>query len=115
MIFLVTSPSFRYDFFYPVCQELLSKFQISRIISIDKKNGYVRLTAEVESMNTVTDFEIQPFVSQIPNEFLALPLAERRRKMAEHAQELIVHYNEETLERQDWQAGDFMMMNDRGD
>ncbi|GAK51525.1 hypothetical protein U14_02770 [Candidatus Moduliflexus flocculans] len=43
MIFLATSFSFVYDFFHLVCQELLPKFQISCIISIDKKNGYIRV------------------------------------------------------------------------
>jgi len=58
-------------------------------------------------MNMGIDVEIQTFVPQIPTEFLALTLAERRRKMAEQAQELMAHYIEETPERQDWQAGDF--------
>ena len=66
MIFLVTSPSFVYDFFRLVCQELLPKFQISCIISVDKKKGYFKLTAEVEIMNTVTYGQVQTLVRQIP-------------------------------------------------
>lgn len=88
-------------------------------------------------MNTVTYGQVQTLVRQIPAKklplayrlladlvaeeaiseekqellskeaFLKLPLAERRRKMAEQAQELVAHYIEKIPERQDWQAGDF--------
>ncbi len=42
------------------------------------------------------------------HEFLLLPLAERRRIMAEQADRLIVHYEETSSERREWQAGDFV-------
>jgi hypothetical protein len=41
-------------------------------------------------------------------EFMLLPLAERRRLMAEQAKQMVLHYEEEPSERQGWQAGDFV-------
>lgn len=40
--------------------------------------------------------------------FLQLPLAERRRRLAEQADRFVEHYEQEPerAERQDWQAGD---------
>lgn len=39
--------------------------------------------------------------------FLRLPLNERRRIMAEQAQQMVDHYEETSAERQGWQAGEF--------
>jgi hypothetical protein len=41
-------------------------------------------------------------------EFMLLPLAERRRLMAEQAEQMVRHYEQTTSERQAWQAGDFV-------
>ena len=38
---------------------------------------------------------------------MRLPLAERRRLMAQQAEDMIAHYAQSAHERQDWQAGDF--------
>lgn len=40
-------------------------------------------------------------------DFLRLPLAERRRIMAQQADQMLAHYKESERERQSWQAGDF--------
>ncbi len=40
--------------------------------------------------------------------FMRLPLDERRRIMAEQAQQMISHYEQTAAERQDWQTGDFV-------
>ena len=39
--------------------------------------------------------------------FMNLPLNERRRIMSEQAQKMIFHYEQNTGERQEWQAGEF--------
>jgi len=41
-------------------------------------------------------------------EFMQLPLAERRRLMAEQAKQMVAHYEQTASERQAWQAGDFV-------
>jgi len=41
-------------------------------------------------------------------DFMLLPLKERRRLMAEQAKLMAAHYKETALERQEWQAGDFV-------
>jgi len=42
--------------------------------------------------------------------FMKLPLEERRRRLAEQADELVKHYDEESekCERLDWQTGDIV-------
>jgi len=40
-------------------------------------------------------------------QFMLLPLAERRRIMAQQAEKMIAHYEQSAVERQAWQAGDF--------
>ncbi|MBM4044223.1 MAG: hypothetical protein FJ279_03850 [Planctomycetes bacterium] len=41
-------------------------------------------------------------------EFLLLPMAKRRRVMAEQAKKMLAHYAQTASERQIWQAGDFV-------
>lgn len=41
-------------------------------------------------------------------QFMLLPLAERRRIMAQQAEKMIAHYEQSAAERQAWQAGDFI-------
>jgi hypothetical protein len=41
-------------------------------------------------------------------DFMLLPITERRRLMAEQAQRMITHYEETAAERQAWQTGDFV-------
>ncbi len=42
--------------------------------------------------------------------FMALPLDERRRRMAEQASQIVAHYEEraECIEREAWQGGDIV-------
>lgn len=39
--------------------------------------------------------------------FMRLPLSERRRLLAEQAQQMKDHYDKTAGERQEWQSGDF--------
>ena len=41
-------------------------------------------------------------------QFMLLPLAERQRIMARQAKKMVTHYEESAVERQVWQAGDFL-------
>ena len=84
------------------------------------------------SMETITYSRVQELVMQFPikklptayrllvdlsaseadspsrqEEFMLLPLAERRRLMAEQAKRMAAHYEKVASERQAWQAGDF--------
>lgn len=84
-------------------------------------------------METVTYSQVQELVMQLPvkklpiayrfladlsvsdtdspsfqQEFMLLPIAERRRLMAEQAQQIAGHYEQTISERQAWQAGDFV-------
>jgi hypothetical protein len=83
-------------------------------------------------METITYSQVQELVTRLPaknlpiayrllvdlsatdtdspslqRDFMRWPIAERRRLMAEQAQQMVVHYEETALERQTWQAGDF--------
>jgi len=83
-------------------------------------------------MQTVTYSQIQELVMRLPvkklpiayrllvdlsesdtdslspqEEFMLLPLEERRRFMAEQAKQMVAHYEQTASERQVWQAGDF--------
>ena len=40
--------------------------------------------------------------------FMLLPLNERRRIMAQQAEQMVSHYKETAQERIEWQAGDFI-------
>lgn len=84
-------------------------------------------------MQTITYSRIQELVMQLPikklpaayrllvdlsasdtgslspqEKFMLLPLAERRRLMAEQAKQMAAHYEQTASERQAWQAGDFV-------
>ncbi len=41
-------------------------------------------------------------------QFMLLPLAERQRIMARQAKKMVTHYEKSAVERQVWQAGDFL-------
>jgi len=41
-------------------------------------------------------------------QFMQLPLSERRRIMAQQAEQSVAHYQQTVNEWQDWQAGDFV-------
>jgi hypothetical protein len=41
-------------------------------------------------------------------DFMLLPLIERRRLMAEQAEQMVTHYEQTKEERRDWQKGDFV-------
>ncbi|MBL7066200.1 MAG: hypothetical protein ISS49_18645 [Anaerolineae bacterium] len=43
----------------------------------------------------------------LQEDFLLLPIAERRRLMDEQARQMVAHYERTASERQAWQAGDF--------
>ena len=84
-------------------------------------------------MQTVTHAQVQELIKRLPvqrlpiayrllvdlsasgtespspqQEFMLLPLDERRRRLAEQAKQMAAHYEQMAMERQDWQAGDFL-------
>lgn len=46
--------------------------------------------------------------SSFQQKYMSLPLNERRRIMAQQAEQMKTHYQESTGERQLWQEGDFL-------
>jgi hypothetical protein len=46
--------------------------------------------------------------SSAQEDFMLLPLAERRRLLAEQAEKMVSHYEQTTCDREAWQAGDFV-------
>jgi len=74
-------------------QELVSRLPIKRLPLV--YNFLVDLT-DNESM------EISPQLN-----FMLLPLSEKRRIMAQQAEQMVSHYEETAQEREVWQAGDF--------
>jgi hypothetical protein len=84
------------------------------------------------SMETITYSQVQDLVLQLPvqklwlvynllvdlttndndgvspqQDFMRLPLSERRRIMAQQAAQMVTHYEQTAAERQAWQGGDF--------
>jgi len=83
-------------------------------------------------METITYAQVQDLIKRLPEDrlpvayrllhelaehgellqpqldFLRLPLPERRRILAEQAEEMKGHYEETADERTEWQAGDFI-------
>jgi len=41
-------------------------------------------------------------------QFMLLPLAKRKRILAQQAKQMVAHYEKSAVERQEWQAGDFL-------
>jgi len=85
------------------------------------------------NMETITYSQVQELVTRLPvkklpiayhllvdlsasgtdspslqEDFMLLPVAERRRLMAEQAKQMTAHYEQTASERQSWQAGDFV-------
>lgn len=46
--------------------------------------------------------------ASLQQDFMLLPLTERRHLMEEQAKQVRAHYEETALERQGWQIGDFV-------
>ncbi len=83
-------------------------------------------------METITHSQVQDLIKQLPaqklslvyhllidlttedkdgvspqQDFMRLPLSERRRIMAQQAEQMVTHYEQTAAERQAWQGGDF--------
>jgi len=57
----------------------------------------------------LSDLNSRPTKTTYPQlDFLCLPLAERRRIMAQQADKMLAHYKQSADERQSWQEGDFI-------
>lgn len=56
---------------------------------------------ETQNLTMEEDSSNQP-------DFMRLPLVERRRIMAQQAEEMLAHYAQTEMDRQDWQAGEFV-------
>jgi hypothetical protein len=54
----------------------------------------------------LTDYEIDIQSPQL--NFLRLSISERRRIMAQQAEQMVVHYEQTAGEREAWQGGDFV-------
>ncbi len=84
-------------------------------------------------METITHSQIQELIARLPikklplaysllrdlaeqesgesspqDDFMLLPLSERRKIMAQQAAEIVEHYEKTGAERQEWQSGDFV-------
>ena len=46
--------------------------------------------------------------SSLQQDFMLLPLAERRLLMGEQAQQIVTHYEETASDREEWQGGDLV-------
>jgi hypothetical protein len=79
---------------YAQVQELVGRLPVKKLPIV------YRLLVKLGAGNTAS--------SSLQEDFLLLPLAERRRLMAEQAKQMIAHYDETASERQAWQAGDFV-------
>jgi hypothetical protein len=94
-----------------------------------ENNEYIKLM----NMGTITHSQVNKLVNRLPAKklplaynlladlaekessenshqlnFLLLPINERRRIMAQQAEEMVSFYKETAHERKDWQAGDFI-------
>lgn len=81
-------------------------------------------------METITCFQVQELLNQLPAkrlplaynllyelgnkkedaqlDFIYLPLSERRQIMEQQAKQMVTHYKQTAVERQEWQSGDFI-------
>lgn len=78
---------------YSQVQELVMR------LSVKKLPIAYRMLVELDESDTDPQFP--------QAEFMQLPIAERRRLMAEQAERMVAHYEDTAAERQVWQAGDF--------
>ncbi|MDI6768892.1 MAG: hypothetical protein QMD04_04375 [Anaerolineales bacterium] len=79
---------------YAQIQELIMRLPARKL-----PLAYSLLTELVEKESD----ELSPQV-----QFMLLPLAERQRIMARQVKKMVTHYEESAVERQEWQAGDFL-------
>ncbi len=79
---------------YSQVQELVMR------LSVKKLPIAYRMLVELDESDTDSQF--------LQSEFMLLPIAERRRLMAEQAERMMAHYEDTAAERQAWQAGDFV-------
>jgi hypothetical protein len=62
-------------------------------------------------MDTITYSNIQELVRQLPSsqlEFMRMKLDERHQILTQQAEQMVAHYKRTAVERQEWQAGDFI-------
>ena len=64
-----------------------------------------KLLRAYEFLRELTESDAEATTPQ--REFMRLPLEERRRLMAEQAQQMVEHYESTAEDRESWQAGDF--------
>lgn len=61
------------------------------------------------AFNLLTDLAKKEEVVPSPlDDFMLLPLSERRRIMAQQALQMVAHYEQSQAEREAWQGGDFV-------
>lgn len=77
----------------------------SQVQELVKKLPATKLPLAYDILVDLVDAKTEQKSSQF--NFMLLPLNERRRILAQQANEMIEHYQQTTSERQTWQAGDF--------
>jgi hypothetical protein len=60
------------------------------------------------ALRLLVDLSVSEDTLSLQEDFMRLPVAERRRLMAEQAEQMMTYYEQTASERQAWQAGDFV-------
>lgn len=83
--------------------ETVTRSQIRKLV---ERLPATKLPLAYRFLRELVDEETEELSPQA--RFMRLPLDERRRIMAQQAQEMVSHYKQIAEERQEWQAGDFV-------
>jgi hypothetical protein len=78
----------------------------SQVQELVRKLPATKLPLAYNLLLDLADQEVDTLSSHL--DFMRLPLDERRRIMAQQAEQMVAHYEQTTVERQGWQAGDFL-------
>jgi hypothetical protein len=84
---------------YSQVQELVMRLPVKKL-----PLAYDLLASLVEETESPFRKEADPLSPQV--QFMLLPLAERRRRMAQQAEKMVTYYEQSAVERQAWQTGD---------
>ena len=87
--------------------EMITYSQVQELV---KKIPAVKLSLVYKLLLELVDQEANTPSPQL--DLLFLPLGERRRIMAQQAEQMIAHYQQTAVEWQEWQGGDFINTED---
>ncbi len=65
-----------------------------------------RLPLAYRLLLSIADDELEALAPQL--NFLVLPMSERERILAQQAEQMVAHYDQTAVDRELWQAGDFV-------